>query len=327
MVFCENNGLRILKRLLNVGLLMLMVVGLSGWAAAEETKGGGEMFDSPDKAVEALIKGIKKGDTQALISIFGSDAKDLISSGDDIADRSDRARVLMLFEERHGLEKKGPGEMVLILGNEKWPFSIPLVKQGNRWYFDASAGKQEILDRRIGQNELNVINVLTTYVDAQNEYAVKDLDGDGVRAFAARLKSAQGKKNGLYWPVKEGETMSPMGPLVAEAVQRGYVPKGGNKSPYHGYYYKMLLGQGGHAHGGAYDYRTRGKMIFGHALLAYPAKYGVSGIMTFMVNQQGVIYEKDLGKDTPSPVTAITKFDPDKSWDETDMGDVSEPNK
>ena len=325
MVFCENNGLRILKCFLNVGLLMVMVVGLSGWVAAKETKGGGETFDSSQKAVEALIEGIKKGDAQALISILGPDAKDLISSGDDVADRSDRARVLMLYKERHSLEEKGPGEMVLILGNEKWPFPIPLVKQGNRWYFDVSAGKQEILDRRIGQNELNVINVLTSYVDAQNEYAEKDLDGDGIRAFASRLRSDPGKKNGLYWPAKEGEAMSPMGPLVAEAVQAGYTPKDGKKSPYHGYYYKILLAQGAHANGGAYDYRVHGKMILGYALLAYPAKYGVSGIMTFMVNQQGVIYEKDLGKSTASLAAEISKFDPDKSWDETDMDDVFEP--
>ena len=325
MVFCENNGLRILKCLLNVGLLMLMVVGLSGRVGAEETKDGGETFDSPQKAVEALIKRVKKGDAQTLISILGPDAKDLIYSGDDVADRSDRARVLTLFNERHSLEAKGPGEMVLILGNEKWPFPIPLVKEKNRWYFDVSAGKQEILDRRIGQNELNVINVMITYVDTQNEYAEKDLDGDGIRAFASRFRSDPGKKNGLYWPAKEGEAMSPMGPLVAEAVRQGYTRKDGNPSPYHGYYYGILLGQGDHAYGGAYDYQTHGKMILGHAMLAYPAKYGVSGIMTFMVNQQGVLYEKDLGQDTASLTAAITKFDPDKSWNETDIGVLSEP--
>ena len=325
MVFCENSGFRILKRFLNTGLLILIVVGLSGWVAAEEKKGVGETFDSPQKAIENLSNAVKKGDAQTLISIFGPDAEDIVLSGDDVADRSDRAKFLELFREGHDLERKGPEKVVLVLGNEEWPFPIPLVKQGNQWYFDVSAGKQEILDRRIGQNELNVINVVNTYVDAQDEYAVKDLDGDGIRAFAAGLKSDPGKKNGLYWPVKEGETMSPMGPLVAEAVQKGYTSKDGKKWPYHGYYYKTLLGQGGHAHGGAYDYRTHGKMIFGHALLAYPAKYGVSGIMTFMVNQQGVIYEKDLGKDTASLAAAITKFDPDKSWNETDIGVLSEP--
>jgi Protein of unknown function (DUF2950) len=326
MVFCENNGFRVLKYLLNAGLLMLMVVGLSGWVSAGETTGDGEMFDSPDKAVEALIKGVKKGDTQALISIFGTDAKDLVSSGDDIADRLDRERILALFQEHHGLEAKGSGEKILILGNEKWPFPIPLVKQGNRWHFDVSAGKQEILDRRIGQNELSVMNVMNTYVDAQNEYAVRDLNGDNVYAFASRLRSDPGTKNGLYWPAKEREAMSPMGPLVAEAVQQGYTPVDGKIKPYHGYYYKMLLGQGAHANGGAYDYRVHGKMILGHGLLAYPAKYGVSGIMTFMVNQQGVIYEKDFGQDTTTLAAAITTFDPDNSWNETDTG-VSQPKK
>jgi len=323
MVFCENNGLRILKCLLNMGLLMLMVVGLSGWGAAEEGKGKGKTFDSPDKAVEALVGALKKNEVQAIKAIFGPQGEKILFSGDPVADQSDRERFLELFKERHVLEGEGSDKEFLILGNEKWPFPIPLVKQENRWYFDASAGKQEILDRRIGQNELNVINVMITYVDTQNEYAEKDLDGDGIRAFASRLRSDPGQKNGLYWPVKEGEAMSPMGPLVAAAVQRGYTRKKGRLSPYHGYYYKVLHAQGAHANGGGYDYRVNGKMIFGYALLAYPAKYGVSGIMTFMVNQQGVIYEKDLGKDTASLVAEILKFDPDKSWHETDMGVVS----
>lgn len=322
MVFCENNGLRVLKRLLNMGLLMLVVVGLSGWVAAGEGKG--MTFDSPNKAVRALVGAVKKNDVQAIISIFGPEGEKILFSGDPVADQSDRERFLELFKERHVLEGKDSEKAFLILGNEAWPFPIPLAKRDNRWHFDVLAGKEELLNRRIGKNELSVINVMINYVDAQNEYAMKDLDGDGIRAFATRLKSEQGKKNGLYWPVKEGEAMSPMGPLVAEAVQKGYTLKDGKKSPYHGYYYKILHGQGIHAHGGAYDYRTNGKMIFGHGLLAYPAKYGVSGIMTFMVNQQGVIYEKDLGKDTPSLAAAITKFDPDKSWDETDTG-VSEP--
>jgi len=323
MVFCENNGLRILKCLLNMGLFMLMVVGLSGWVAAEERKGKGEIFDSPDKAVEALVGAVKKNEVQAIISIFGPEGEKILFSGDPVADQSDRERFLALFKERHILAGKGSGKEFLILGNAQWPFPIPLVKQDNRWHFDVLVGKEELLDRRIGKNELDVINVMTTYVDAQNEYAEKDLDGNGIRAFASRLRSDPGKKNGLYWPVKEGEAMSPMGPLVAAAVQRGYTRKGGKLSPYHGYYYKSLLAQGAHANGGAYDYRVREKMILGYALLAYPAKYGVSGIMTFMVNQQGVIYEKDLGKDTPSLAAEILKFDPDKSWDETDMGVVS----
>lgn len=325
MVFCENNGFRFLKRLLNAGFAMLMVVGLSGGVSAEETTGGGRTFGSPGEAVEALVKGVKDGDAQALISIFGPDAKDLISSGDEVADRLDRERILSLFEEHHGFEAEGSGKMVLILGNEKWPFPVPLVKQESRWHFDVSEGKQEMLDRRIGQNELSVYNVMSTYVDAQNEYAEKDLNGDKVYAFSPRFRSDPGTKNGLYWPAKDREAMSPMGPLVAEAVRQGYTRKDGKKKPYHGYYYKMLFGQGAHANGGAYDYMVHGKMILGHGLLAYPAKYGVSGIMTFMVNQQGVIYEKDLGQDTASLAAEITKFDPDKSWNETDIGVLSEP--
>jgi len=325
MGFFENNGLWILKHLLNTGLLILTVAGLSGWVAAEEKLTGGEAFNSPQKAIEALAGAVKKDDVQAIISIFGPEGRDIFLSGDPVADRSDRIRFLEVLKEGHVIEGKGPGKAILVLGNEEWLFPIPLVKQGNQWYFDVSAGKQEILDRRIGQNELNVINVMTTYVDAQNEYAAKDLDGDGVHAFASGLRSDPGKKNGLYWPVKKGEAMSPMGPLVAEAVRRGYTRKGGKPFPYHGYYYGILLGQGDHAYGGAYDYQTHGKSILGHALLAYPAKYGVSGIMTFMVNQQGVLYEKDLGQDTASPAMAITKFDPDKSWNKTDIGVLFKP--
>ena len=319
MVFFVNNGLWILRRLLNTSLLILTMVGLSGWAAAEEKTTIGKTFDSPDKAIEALVNAIEKDDVQALILIFGPDGKDILLSGDPVADRSAREKFLDVYKERHDLEGKGPEKAVLILGNEKWPFPIPLVKQKNRWHFDVPAGKQEILDRRIGRNELNVMNFMSSYVDAQNEYAAKDLDGDGVHAFAAKLKSDPDKKNGLYWPVKKGETMSPMGPLAAEAVHRGYALKNRKSVPYHGYYYKILLGQGDHAHGGAYDYQTNGKMVLGHALLAFPAEYGASGIMTFMVNQQGVLYEKDLGEDTPSLAAAITAFDPDKSWNETDM--------
>ncbi len=327
MVFCENNGRRILKCLLNAGLLMLIVTGFSGWVSAEENQFKGKTFDSPQEAVEALMGAVQKDDVQILVSIFGPDGKDLILSGDEVADQLDRARFLELYKEDHGFEGKLGQKVVLVFGNEKWPFPIPLVKQGHQWHFDVSAGKQEILNRRIGQNELDVMTVMTTYVDAQNEYAVKDLDGDGVHAFAAGLCSDPGKKNGLNWPVKEGEAISPLGPLVAAAVQDGYMQKGEQSSPYHGYYYKMLSGQGDHAHGGAYDYQVHGKMVLGHALLAYPAKYGVSGIMTFMVNQQGVIYEKDLGPDSASLAAAITKFDPDKSWNETDMGGLSETKK
>ena len=327
MVFCENTGFWILKRLLGAGVFALVLVGLSGWAVAQENKGMGETFASPDKAVEALVNAVKKDDDQTLISIFGSDAKDILASGDTVADQTDRTRFIEMFKERHGFEADGREKMVLVLGNEKWPFPVPLVKQGNQWHFDALSGKQEILDRRIGRNELNVINVMNSYVDAQNEYARKDFDGDGAHAFAAWVHSDPGKKNGLYWPAKKGEAMSPLGPLVAEAASQGYTSKSGKLTPYHGYYYKMLSGQGAQAYGGAYDYQVHGKMILGHALLAYPAKYGVSGIMTFMVNQQGVLYEKDLGPDTANLATAITKFDPDKSWSETDMGGVSGTKK
>ncbi|MFI5324152.1 MAG: DUF2950 domain-containing protein, partial [Thermodesulfobacteriota bacterium] len=191
-----------------------------------------------------------------------------------------------------------------------------IVKKGERWIFDTEAGREEILNRRIGRNELNVIEVLHAYVDAQREYASKDRNGDGSLEFAQKLVSTNGKHDGLYWETKEGEEMSPFGPLAAQAAKEGYnvKPQSDDYSPYHGYFYKILKGQGKSAHGGRYDYVVNGKMILGFALVAYPSKYGSSGIMTFIVNQEGVVYEKDLGKNTADIAQSMKWYDPDGSW-------------
>jgi hypothetical protein len=202
------------------------------------------------------------------------------------------------------------------VGSEDWPFPIPLVKKDEYWFFDTMAGKEEILNRRIGRNELNAIQVCLAYVDAQREYVLKDRDGNKLLEYAQKFISSKGKKNGLYWEVKEGEKLSPLGPLVAKAAKEGYIGRKpvGKHTPYHGYYYKILKAQGKNAPGGEYDYIVKEKMIGGFASVAYPAEYGNSGVMTFIVNHDGVVYEKDLGKETEKIATAMKKFDPDKTW-------------
>jgi len=207
------------------------------------------------------------------------------------------------------------------VGKDDFPFPIPIVKKGQLWFFDTQAGKEEILNRRIGRNELSTIQACLAYVDAQREYARRDREAGSLMEYAQRFASSPGKKDGLYWETKEGESPSPLGPLVAQAVKEGYKKKEDEKQakgqtliPYHGYYYKILKAQGNNAPGGAYDYVVKGKMIGGFAMVAYPAQYGVSGVMTFVVNHDGVVYEKDLGKETEKIASAMKKFDPDKTW-------------
>lgn len=214
------------------------------------------------------------------------------------------------------MEGVGTDKTVLYVGKEDWPFPIPLVKKQGSWRFDTNEGRQELLARRIGRNELSVIQVCLTYVDAQREYALKDRDGDGLLAYAQKFASSPGKKDGLYWEAKEGDEQSPLGPLFAAAQKLGYTAKkpAGKPLPYHGYYYRILKAQGKNAPGGAYDYVVKGKMIGGFALVAYPAQYGSSGIMTFIVNHEGVVYQKNLGQDTEKTAQAMKLFDPDRTW-------------
>jgi hypothetical protein len=206
--------------------------------------------------------------------------------------------------------------MILNVGEKDWPFPIPLVKQGDQWFFDTKAGKEEILNRRIGENELSTVQTLLAIVDAQREYAMHDRNNDGIREYAEKFGSDPGKKNGLYWPMMPGEEPSPLGELVADARAEGYRRSGTQQGPipFHGYYFRMLKKQGKHAAGGAFDYVVKNKMIGGFAVIAYPAAYGSSGVMTFIVSHEGVVYQKDLGKNTAKTATAMTSFDPDKTW-------------
>ena len=275
-----------------------------------------DTFGSPDEAAAALVGASRAGDTKRLLSILGPAGKDLISSGDDVADKNARDRFVQAYMESNKITGEGDRKAVLHVGKDGWPFPIPIVKEGPVWRFDTRAGKEEILNRRVGRNELSAIEVCRAYVDAQKEYAVKDHDGDGLLEYAQQFVGDEGKKNGLYWPAKEGEEQSPLGPSVARAVKEGYGAKksGDEPSPYHGYFYRILKAQGKNAPGGEYDYVVKGNMIGGFALVAYPAEYGVSGVKTFMVNHDGVVFEKDLGKATEKLASVMKKFNPDETW-------------
>jgi hypothetical protein len=278
--------------------------------AAVKQKG----FPSAEDAVKAAIAAVKSDDNKEVLAIFGAEAKELIFSGDPVADKQRREKFISAYDKKNILAKEGD-KTVLIVGENDWPFPIPLVKKGDQWIFDTKAGKEEILNRRIGQNELFTIQTMLAVVDAQREYAMADRDGDGLLEYAQKALSDKGKKNGLYWATKEGEPPSPLGPIAANAVKAGYRKQAGNKpQPYHGYYYRILTAQGKNAAGEAFDYLVKGNMIGGFAVIASPAEYGNSGVMTFMVNHDGVVYEKDLGKDTAKAAEAIKKFDPDKTW-------------
>jgi hypothetical protein len=269
-------------------------------------------FSSPDEAAKALVAAVRANDEKEMLAILGPGSRELISSGDEVADRAGRERFLGAYDRMNTLQKESAGSMTLCIGSDNWPLPIPIVKKGTAWVFDTKKGKQEILNRRIGRNELSVMEVLDAYVDAQHEYATKDCGGSGKVEFSQKLISSEGRRDGLYWEAKEGEQESPLGPLIARAAKEGY--PNADLSPFHGYYFKILRGQGKHAPGGAYQYVVKGRMLLGFALVAYPAEYGNSGVMTFMVNQEGTIYQKNLGKNTKRIAEAMQIFDPDKSW-------------
>jgi hypothetical protein len=270
-------------------------------------------FSSPKAAVEALFAAAKADDTESLQAIFGPGADDLLSSGDEVADKNARKTFAKRYSEMHVLVANGKDSQSLNVGLDNWPFPIPIVRTGDNWRFDTAAGKQEVLYRRIGTNELGAIRVCRALVDAQREYASRSRDGQPSGAYAAKLVSDAGKKNGLYWKVKAGEPPSPIGPLLAEATAEGYGGSG-DKNPYRGYFYRLLAGQGPAAPGGAKSYVIDGKLKAGFAVLAFPANYGSSGIMTFIVNQQGIVYQKDLGENTNQAVLQIKDYNPDSSW-------------
>jgi hypothetical protein len=280
-----------------------------------------ERFASPEQAVGSLVRAIRANDQADVLAVLGSDAKDIVDSGDAVADQQARERFLEAYDTKHKLVTEPNGEVTLVIGPKDWPLPIPIVKDEakNEWYFDTETGRDEIINRRIGRNELSTIQTCLAIVDAQREYALADPDGDGVREYAGKFFSDPGKKNGLYWQTQEGEPLSPMGELVAGASGEGYTRSStGQPHPYHGYYYRILTTQGPAASGGTSEYVVGGKMIGGFALIASPADYGNSGIKTFMTNLDGVVYEKDLGDDTEKLAKAINSFDPGEGWSKVD---------
>jgi hypothetical protein len=290
--------------------LLWIVAGSHAFAAEQQRR-----FASPEEAAQALVAAIRSQDLKALTNVLGPGSDEIVESGDAVADKARRARFVKAYEESNKLVRVGDAKAVLNVGKDDWPFPVPIVKDGKAWRFDTTEGKEEILNRRIGRNELAVVQVLQAYVDAQREYYLRNPQGDKLLQYAQRIASSEGKRDGLYFPTKGGERQSPLGPLVESAKAVGYTKaKGGEPTPYYGYYYRILTSQGPEARGGTYDYVVQGKMIGGFALVAWPASYGNSGVMTFIVNHDGVVYEKDLGPDTASAVRKIATFNPDRSW-------------
>jgi hypothetical protein len=298
-----------------LGVLLLAATAPVAARAAEPAQ---QTFASPEQAAASLAAAWGNEDMAALMKIFGPGGAKLINSGDPVADHEAKQRLAAEYNASHKIENEGEDKAVLSIGKDDFPFPIPLVKQGSTWYFDTRQGEQEILDRRIGSNELNTIEVCHAYVEAQREYAAKNAAGTGPGEYAQRLASSPGKHDGLYWPAETGADRSPFGPLVASARAEGYAPNAtGKPTPYHGYYFRILTRQGPSAPGGAKDYVAVGHMIGGFAMLAFPAKYGDSGVMTFIVDQTGIVFEKNLGPGTAAAAQRITAYDPDQSWQPT----------
>lgn len=309
----KRKNISVLTGLLAVILIML-TVGMA-FGAASKAAQKQKMFSSAEDAMKAAVAAAKNNDDKEIMAIFGPSVKELLFSGDAVADKQRRAQFLKLYDEKHSLVTEKDG-MVILIGNKDWPFPIPIAKKGDSWFFDTDKGRNEVLNRRIGDNELYTIQSMLAVVDAQREYAMFDRDGNGVTDYAQKFLSDPGKKNGLYWKTKEGEALSPLGEFMSGAQLDTYEKAKTKQTPipYHGYYYKMLHKQGKNASGGAFDYMVKGKMIGGFAAVAFPAKYGNSGVMTFVVNHDGTVYEKDLGKNTAATAKAMKSFDPDKTW-------------
>jgi len=272
-------------------------------------------FNSPEEAGDAIVQAGKSGDQAQVLAIFGPGSKDIIYSGDSVQDKSAVDGFLARYQTMHRWRSMTDGSQLLLVGADNYPFPIPLKKTPEgKWFFDAAAGKDEIMARRVGRNELAVIDVCAALVDAQNEYFSQPRDGAKTKQFALKFISDNGKQNGLYWDSPEGQPHSPLGPLVAFASEEGYSIKPTAHVPFHGYYFRILTKQGAHAPGGAKDYVVNGKAVGGFAFIAYPAEYKNSGIMTFMVGPDGVLLQKDLGEKTSDIAAAITEYDPGDGW-------------
>jgi hypothetical protein len=292
-----------------VGRCLLRVLALSGLLLLMPPAQAQQSFTNPDDAASALATAVRSGMKQDILKVLGADGEDIVSSGDDVADADVRSKFVSAYDVKHSVKVDGK-KATLIIGADDFPFPVPLVQTRAGWKFDTAAGRQEILYRRIGRNELDTIQTCLAFVDAEDDYADKDR-GDGVGVYAQHVVSTPGKKDGLFWPSDNND--SPLGQLAADASAEGY-KAGSEPQPYHGYYYRILTQQGASAPGGAMSYIVNGKMIGGFALVAYPADYGNSGVTTFIVNHAGTVYQKDLGGDTEARAKSMTSFDPDKTW-------------
>jgi len=293
-----------------LALALLVAAPLTAAAAPQET------FATPDAAVDALMAALKADSDPAMLAIFGEEHKGLIIESDRAGTSATRAKILAAMQALRVLQEPSPNRRVLLIGTEAWPVPIPLVRTGDRWRFATEEGADEIVNRRVGGNERNAIHVLRAYIDAQRAYAARDRDGDGVLQYAQKLASTPGKHDGLYWSADaaKGEEASPFGPLVAESST--YREGSAAGAPYRGYHFRILSRQGKDAPGGAYGYVINGRMIAGFAMVAYPAEYGRSGVMTFIVNHNGKVYQKDLGKNSSAVAAKMTAFDPGAGWKE-----------
>lgn len=294
-------------------LLSLLALGLvAGCSGAGSSHAS---FDSPEAATTALVAALRANDRVELGRLLGPGSESIVASGDAVADAADRARFVAAYDRQNALVEGANGARTLIVGENAWPLPVPLVNAGGRWKFDGAAGVEELAVRRIGANELSAIEVARGYVEAQREYASQGRDGDPPGIYALKLASDPGMQNGLYWETAADEPPSPAGPFVAAAAAEGYPSAiGGARATYHGYYYRMLYAQGPNANGGARDYFVDGLLTGGFALVAWPAEYGRSGVQTFIVNQDGVVFQKDLGPETANAVEAIRSFDPGDGW-------------
>ncbi len=305
---------------LSTSFAATLALAAFAWADAASAQ---QMFKTPEAAAEALINAAKSNDETAALAVLGANADDIVSSGDKVADAAGRANFAAAYDAKHQIAMEGQNKAALVIGDKDFPFPIPLVRGKNgEWSFDVASGRAEILFRRIGRNELSAIETILAVVDAEQEYASKD-HGQGVGAYAQHFFSSEGKQDGLFWPTKEGEEPSPLGALAATASSEGYT-HGDGPAPYHGYYYKILTRQGTAAPGGAADYVVKGKMIGGFAVVAYPAEYRNSGVMTFIVNYNGQVYEKDLGFNTPWVAGGMTVYNPDPSWSKVDTSKAAD---
>jgi len=302
--------MRIANKFTVLALLSMLMGTRATWAVDQKT------FASPAEAIHALVKAAEDGSQEEMLAVLGDDGKDLVYSGDPVQDKTGMEKFVKSYKTKHAIVTEDDKTRILQVGPNDWPMPIPIVNDGGKWRFDTAAGKEELLYRRIGRNELGAIAACRGYIDAQKDYAAEGHDGLPTGIYAHRLMSSSGKQDGLYWETAEGEPTSPAGPFLAEAGGQGYEGEGlgGKSQPYHGYLYRILKAQGAAAKGGAKNYLSDGNLSGGVGLVAYPAEYKVSGVMTFIINQDGVAYEKDLGEKTTEIAKAMTEYNPDSTW-------------